>query len=420
MAFQARADADQEVDARPCDHPRDTAVELAVGKPALRDVRQDERTAAVQRHAVQVIECQRQRIEVEVIGVVDQDRIVDALLHLETHGHRGRRGERRRGIVHRGAERLDDLGIAARCGVADDRLRHLGERRGIEGLAVGETRRDHAPQRLVIAVVDDFRGIAGQHHFLVALLLEIEEILLMRVADRGKNNHVGTDDAFQPLHLAGLRNARLEDRQLLVAFEHQHREGHAQLRIVAFRRAVIFHPRGQFFGDPLLDDGLAVRTGDADDRTLELRTVVRRKALQGVDGVVHTHEAATGGALNVTFDEERTHAARRHLGDEAVRVVVGTAHGHEHRAAAQFARQRAAVGDDRPHFGIAACKFPADNGGYFREFVVHPVSYPFFAGADGIRGFTKLAGQEHTRNMRLPRAEAPEAVVLTKGQMSRS
>ncbi len=147
---------------------------------------------------------------------------------------------------------------------------------------------------------------------------------------------------------------------------------------------------------------------------------MRRKALQGIDGVVHTHEAAIGGALDIPFDEERTHTTRRHLGDESVRVVVGTAHGHEHRAAAQFARQRTAVGDNRPHFGIAACKFPADNGGYFREFVVHPVSYPFFAGADGIRGFTKLAGQEHTRNMRLPRAEAPEAVVLTKGQMSRS
>ena len=211
MAFQARADADQEVDARPCDHPRDTAVEFVVGKPALRDVRQDERTAAVQRHAVQVIERQRQRIEVEIISVVNQDRIVDALLHLEAHGQRRRRSERRRGIVHRGAERLDDLGIAARCGVADDRLRHLGERRGIEGLAGGETRRDHAPQRFIIAVVDDFRSIAGQHHLLVALLLEIEEILLMRVADRGKNNHVGTDDALQPLHLSGLRNARLED-----------------------------------------------------------------------------------------------------------------------------------------------------------------------------------------------------------------
>ena len=103
MAFQARADADQEVDAGTCDHPRDTAVEFVVGKPALRDIRQDERTAAVQRHAVQVIECQRQRIEVEVIGVVDQDRIVDALLHLEAHGQRRRRSERRIWALRRDA-----------------------------------------------------------------------------------------------------------------------------------------------------------------------------------------------------------------------------------------------------------------------------------------------------------------------------
>ena len=126
IAFQAGTDTDQEVDSGACDHARHAAVKLVVRETALRNVRQHERTAAVQRHAVQVVQRQRQRIEVEVVGVVDKYRVVDALLHFETHRHRRSPGERRGGIAHRIAERLDDLGVAARSGVAYDRFGHFG------------------------------------------------------------------------------------------------------------------------------------------------------------------------------------------------------------------------------------------------------------------------------------------------------
>ena len=202
-----------------------------------------------------------------------------------------------------------------------------------------------------------------EDHLLVALLFEVDEILLMGVADRGEDHHVGADDALQTLHLAGFRDARLEDRQLLVALDHQHRERHAQLRVVALGRAVVFHSPGQLLGDPLLDDGLAVRAGDAHDRAAELRPVVGRQALQRANGVVDAHDAAAGHRFDLPFDQKGPDAAAVHLGDEGVRIVVRAAHGHEQRLRAQFARERAAVGHDRAHADVAARKMTAADGG---------------------------------------------------------
>ena len=366
VAFQLRPDADERVDARPGDHSGHAAVQFVVRKPALGDVRQDERPAARQRHVVQVVQRQRQRIEVEVVGVVDEHRIVDALLHLEAHRHLGSRREGRFGKIHRGAERLDDLRIAARSLVADDRLRHAGERRRVVELPPGEMRGDHTPQRLVMAMIDDPRGAASQNHLFQALLVQIEEILLVGVPDRGEDDHVGTDDALQPLHFPRLRNARLEDRQPLVALEHQHRQRHAQLRIVTLRRTVALHPRGQFLGDPFLDDRLAVRPGDAHHRPAELRPVVGGQPLQRLDGVPHHDIAAPGSRIDGALGQEGADPAGAHLPDEIVRIVVGAAHGHEHRAGSQLARQRAAVGDDRLHRGVRTRKPAAHDGGDLR------------------------------------------------------
>ena len=113
VTLQFGTDADERVDACPRDHSRHAAVKFIVGQPALRDIRQHERPAARQRHVVQVVERQGQRVEIEVVGVVDQHRVVDAVLDFETHGDLGSFGKRRRGIAHRRAERLDDPGVAA-------------------------------------------------------------------------------------------------------------------------------------------------------------------------------------------------------------------------------------------------------------------------------------------------------------------
>ena len=195
----------------------------------------------------------------------------------------------------------------------------------------------------------------------------------MRVADRGENHHVGTDDALQPRHLPGFRNPRLDQRQLLVALDHQHRQRHAQLRIVALGRTVALHPRGQFLGNPLLDDRLAVRTGDAHHRSPELRPVIGRQTLQGRNGVFNNHVTAFRQGFERPFDHKSPHAARIHLRHERMRIVVRAAHGDEHRSRAKLARQRAAVGHHRLHFAVRSGEPAAHDGGDLRKTIFHKI-----------------------------------------------
>ena len=363
IAFQAGPDADEGVDAGTRDHARHAAVEFVVRQTALRDVRQDEGTPPRERHVVQVVEGQGQRIEVEVVGVVDEHRVVDTLLDFEAHGYLGGRGERRGRELHGRTEGLDDLGVAPRGLVADDRLRDAGICGRIVELPLGEMRGDQAPERLVVAVVDDLRRAARQCHLLEALLFEVQEVFLMGVADRGEDHHVGADDTLEALHLTGFRDAGLEDGQLFVALEHQHRKGHTQLRVVALGRAVALHPRGELLGQPLLDDGLAVRARDAHDRTAETGPVVGSQRLQRVDGILHHDVAAPLGRLDGALDQKGAHAPPAHLPDVVVRIVVGAPHGHEHRTRGQLARQRTAVGHHRLHLAVAAGKDAARDGG---------------------------------------------------------
>ena len=372
-AAQPRADADEAVHTGALDHAGHAGIELLVGQSALGNVRQDEGLAAREGHIVEVVERQRQRIEVEVVGVVDQHRIVDTLLHLEAHGHRGSCRKARRRIAHHGAEGLDQLGVAPRGGIAHDAFGHLGKTGRIDRLALGKARLNHRAQRLVVAVVDDFAGAARQLHLLVALLFEAHEILLVGIADGGEDHHVGADDALQTRHLARTRDSRLENRQLLVALEHQHREGHAQLRVVALGRAVVFHACGQLLDNPLLDDRLAVRAGDAHHRAVELRAVIGRQTLQRRNGVVDHHKTATVAfeLRQAPFDEEGPNAPGLHFTHEIVRIVVGAAHGDEHRLRAELARERAAVGHHRADLRVRPVQAAAHDGGNLRKKVFH-------------------------------------------------
>ncbi len=214
-----------------------------------------------------------------------------------------------------------------------------------------------------MTVVENRAGAAGEDHLFERLRFEPREMFLVGIAERGEEHGIGADDAFEPLHFARLRDARLEEGQLLVPFEHQHREGYAELRIVAFGRAVALDRRGQLFGDPLLDDGLAVRARDADHRAAEEGAVIGGPALQRLDGVAHDDAAAPFGGFDVAFDQKGAHAAAAHLVQKIVRIVVGAAHRHEEGSRAQLARERTRIGHHGAHLRVGARETAAHDGG---------------------------------------------------------
>ena len=319
---------------------------------------------------MQVVERQGQRIEVEVVGIVDEQRIVDPVADFESHGQRRSRRERGLRKIHRRTERFDDLRVAPPGRIAHDLHRRLGHRGGVEQPSIAITPDDHPRERFVKTVVDDRAGAAGQRDLLVAFLFEAGKILLMRIADRGEDHHIRSQYPLQPLHFAGFRNSGFENRQLLVAFEHQHRERHAQLRIETLRRTEKLHPCGQLLGDPLFDDGFAVRTGDTHHRTAEPGPVESRQALQRLDGMLHPHVSAAGRRLDFAFDQESHNAATPHLLDIIVRIVVGTAHRHEQRGSPGSC-QRTAVGHHRLHRPVTSEKRSAADGGDFGKKIFH-------------------------------------------------
>ena len=202
-----------------------------------------------------------------------------------------------------------------------------------------------------------------QQQFLGALLLHRREMLLMRVAQRSEKHDVGGDHPFQPGHFARLRDTRLDQREPFVALDHQQRQRRTQLRIVAARRAEQLHAVGRRLGDPLLDDRLAVRTGDPHHRTAETAAPVGGQPLQGVDRIADDDIPRPVALVERTFDQKRPHTAGIHPVDEIVRIVPRAAHCDEERRSRHTATP--AVGHHFRHAPVLTGEgSPADTG-YF-------------------------------------------------------
>ena len=168
---------------------------------------------------------------------------------------------------------------------------------GVDGLFVVPQRPHHCSTRadvLVRRVLYHFLRVNEEFHLLCAFLLERSEVLVVLVADIGDHAYRRTDDAFEFLHLPRLRDTRFEDRQnrsfdfrlsTFDSFQLPHTQRHADLRIIGLRRTddgvVVFEQ----LVEPLFDNGLAVGTGDADNRTVELLADVCRQRLQRRYGV---------------------------------------------------------------------------------------------------------------------------------------
>ena len=102
------------------------------------------------------------------------------------------------------------------------------------GVALLNTLTDPA---LILRVDDAARG-GEELELLLELLLHGGEVLLMGTAQPREDTDLGLDHRRKRCHLPRLRDAGLDEGQLVLGSQPQQRERHAELRIVAARTAV--------------------------------------------------------------------------------------------------------------------------------------------------------------------------------------
>ena len=279
----------------------------------------------VLRATVEEVEGNIQRTEVGVVAVVDEEAVVFALLHLQTHGHGLQTGHTlgdglgREHQVEAGGqavERVLDGGIVdegqregvvhVEVAVGDEggvgTLLHLADVEGLlpvlaapGNLAGGEHRLGYAIRdKFVVAIVDYHVAVLEEGELLHALLLQREEILLVSPSDGGEYADGGLDDALQGTHLTRFGDTGLEKGQLVVLLHLPDGEGDANLRVVTAGRAHDAPVGAEQLVEPLLDDSLTVAAGDAHHGDVELLAMTLGQLLERLERTRHQQVVGIG------------------------------------------------------------------------------------------------------------------------------
>ena len=155
-----------------------------------------------------------------------------------------------------------------------------------EALDIGQ----HGVDVLVVGAVDEDVAVGEELEFLCDLLATGEEVLVVCLADIGKDADGGVDDVAEGGHLAGLGDASLEDGEIVLGSHLPDGEGDADLGVVALGAGDDATVRCEKLDEPVFDDSLAVAAGDADDGNVELAAMVGGKLLEGGDNVIDLPE----------------------------------------------------------------------------------------------------------------------------------
>ena len=349
MAAEGFANADEAGDAVMGDELRHLRVEVGLGNARLENIAHDKGLAGMLAVVGDIVECDGQGVEVEAVGVVDEERRVEGFVHLETHGD-GRKAQAPLrdglGIVAEIAEEGDavervlDGGTVGEGDGEVERLTRTEERKAgvvvadvdaedLDGVAVGVAPgeaadgaeafelRDGGMDFLVVGGIDEGVAVGEELQLLGNLLLAGEEVLVVCLSDVGEDADGGVDDSAEVLHLASLGDASFEDGEL-VGFVHlPYGEGDTDLRVVAAGRGDGFAVFGHQLEYPVFDNGLAVGTGDAHHGDVEKAAAVSSKQLEGGDDILDVPEvgSATLGELrrirlgSVGRDDKVAHTA---------------------------------------------------------------------------------------------------------------
>src|SRR5688572_3860006 len=103
----------------------------------------------------------------------------------------------------------------------------------------------------------------------------------MSFVDICKNSDRWLNDRIQVLHLAGLRDTRFKDAQLMLFIHFPNAEGHANLGIIAFRTSYNIKIGLQQLMEPFLDYCFSIAPRYADHRYIELFTMKGGQLLEG-------------------------------------------------------------------------------------------------------------------------------------------
>ena len=325
MAAEGFADTDEAGDAMMGYKLRHLRVEVGLGDARLENIAHDKRLAGMLAVVGDIVEGDGQGVEVEAVGVVDEERGVEGFVHLETHGD-GRKAQAplRDGlgvvaeIAEEGdaVERVLDGGAVGEGDGEVERLTRTEERKAgvgvadvdaedLDGVAVGVAPgeatdgaeafelRDGGMDFLVVGGIDEGVAVGEELQLLGNLLLAGEEVLVVRLSDVGEDADGGVDDSAEVLHLASLGDAGFEDGEL-VGFVHlPYGEGDTDLRVVAAGRGDGFAVVGHQLEYPVFDNGFAVGTGDAHHRDVEKAAAVGGKQLEGGDDILDVPEVGS-------------------------------------------------------------------------------------------------------------------------------
>ena len=347
------ADADKLVDAALHSQVAHLGIERLGSNTTLEDVTEDERLS-LRLTTVHEVEGDIQRVDVAVVGVVDQDTAALPFLHFQTHGHR-LQGRHALGKLLRGNAQIQSHGGTG-DGVLDAGLIHEGylvvellappyvsDRSSILHRLLGfheESRlfvtgrpgyllaailhpTDTTAHDVAVGTVDHGPRVVHQFHLLHALLLHRTEVLLMSSTQAGEHADGGLDDIAQSIHLSWLTDAGFEDAQLRLFVEQPYGEGDADLRIVTAGRAHDALRGQEQLIEPLLDHRLAIGAGNAHHGDIELVAMAFGQSLQGCE--CRWHLQVVGICLDMfgqMVDYEIAHAPAIEVVDIAMAVVA--------------------------------------------------------------------------------------------------
>ena len=150
----------------------------------------------------------------------------------------------------------------------------------------------------------------------------------------------------------------------LAQTEQRERQADVVVEIAGGGKGVFGAPvLAQYRGDHFLHRGLAVRTGDGNERNVKAAAPVRGQAAKAAPGVSH-HDARQAGLhgliARLLVDHRRDGTSRLGRTEEMVAVEIVAAQGDEQRAGGYRAR----VGRDRAetHVGAAAARAQGRGG----------------------------------------------------------